>query len=100
MNFKKSYKEKYGYERIITDRNSVLTFAEADMLKLRGEDEYKIDEKALHGTTDARAGRICKKSADKGYGKLRLAAGHGISLHAVYIGCACRLERGILIQTA
>lgn len=45
MNLKKSYKEKYGYERIITDRNSVLTFAEMDMLKLADGKSYEIDEK-------------------------------------------------------
>ena len=34
MDLKKSYTEKYGYERIITARNSVLTYEEIDMLKL------------------------------------------------------------------
>ena len=34
MNLKKSYVEKYGYERVITDRNSPLTYAELDFLML------------------------------------------------------------------
>ncbi len=66
MNLKKSYKEKYGYERIITDRNSVLTFAEADMLKLRGGGEYTIDEKGkefalvvLYGTINVKGEDFC-----------------------------------------
>ena len=45
MNLKKSYTEKYGYERVITDRNSPLAYAEADMLKLRAGTSIKIDEK-------------------------------------------------------
>ncbi len=45
MNLKKSYVEKYGYERIITDRNSTLAFAEMDMLKLANGDSYTVDEK-------------------------------------------------------
>lgn len=45
MDLKKSYVEKYGYERVITDRNSKVAYAEADMLKLRDGGEYKIDEK-------------------------------------------------------
>ena len=44
MNLKKSYKEQYGYERFITDRNSPLTFAEMDMLKLAEDKEYTINE--------------------------------------------------------
>ena len=44
MNLKKSYQEKYGYERVITSRNSPLTFAEMDMLKLKDGQEFVIDE--------------------------------------------------------
>lgn len=44
MNLKKSYQEKYGYERIITDRNSPLTFVEMDMLKLAKDNSFVIDE--------------------------------------------------------
>ena len=32
MNLKKSYVEKYGYERVVTDRNSPLVYAETDTL--------------------------------------------------------------------
>ena len=34
MNLKKTYVEKYGYERVVTDRNSPLTYLELDFLKL------------------------------------------------------------------
>ena len=44
MNLKKSYIEKYGYEKIITDRNSPLAYVEADMLKLADGQSYTIDE--------------------------------------------------------
>lgn len=45
MNLKKTYVEKYGYERVITDRNSVLTFEELDFLKLADGQSYTITEK-------------------------------------------------------
>ena len=32
--YSKIYDEKYGYERVVTDRNSALVYAETDMLKL------------------------------------------------------------------
>lgn len=44
MNLKKSYREQYGYERIITDRNSVLTYAELDFLKLADGQSYTVTE--------------------------------------------------------
>ena len=44
MNLKKSYVEKYGYERVVTDRNSPLVYAETDMLKLADGQSYTIDE--------------------------------------------------------
>ena len=45
MNLKKSYVEKYGYERVTTDRNSPLTYAELDFLKLADGQSYTVDEK-------------------------------------------------------
>ena len=45
MNLRKSYVEKYGYERVITDRNSPLTFTELDFLKLADGQSYTISEK-------------------------------------------------------
>ena len=45
MNLKKGYVEKYGYERVITDRNSILTYAELDFLKLADGQSYTITEK-------------------------------------------------------
>lgn len=44
MNLRKSYHEQYGYERVITSRNSPLTFVEMDMLKLADGNEFTIDE--------------------------------------------------------
>jgi 5-deoxy-glucuronate isomerase len=44
MNLKKSYVEKYGYERVVTDRNSALVYAETDMLKLADGQSYQVDE--------------------------------------------------------
>ena len=45
MNLKKSYVEKYGYERVVTDRNSPLTYTELDFLMLADGQSYTIDEK-------------------------------------------------------
>ncbi len=45
MSLKKSYREQYGYTRVITDRNSPLTFAELDFLKLKDGASYTVDEK-------------------------------------------------------
>ncbi len=44
MNLKKVYTEKYGYERVITSKNSTLYYAECDMLKLADGKSYTIDE--------------------------------------------------------
>ena len=44
MNLIKHYTEKYGYERVVTDRNSTLTYAEMDMLKLRNGESYRVEE--------------------------------------------------------
>lgn len=64
MNLKKTYKEKYGYERVITDRNSILTFAEADMLKLPAGGEYKINEKGKEFALVVLNGTITVKGED------------------------------------
>ena len=45
MNLKKTYVEKYGYERVITDRNSPLTFTELDFLMLADGQSYTVTEK-------------------------------------------------------
>ncbi len=45
MNLKKTYVEKYGYERVVTDRNSPLTYTELDFLKLADGQSYKVTEK-------------------------------------------------------
>ena len=45
MNLKKSYKEQYGYERVVTDRNSPLTYTELDFLKLADGQSYTVMEK-------------------------------------------------------
>lgn len=44
MDLKKSYSEKYGCEKIVTDRNSALAYAELDMLKLAEGEEFSFDE--------------------------------------------------------
>lgn len=44
MNLLKRYSEKYGYEHIVTERNSPLTYEEADMLKLADGKKYTVDE--------------------------------------------------------
>ena len=45
MNLKKSYREKYGYERVTTDRNSPLAYLELDFLKLADGQSYTVTEK-------------------------------------------------------
>ncbi len=44
MNLKKSYKEQYGYTRVVTDRNSPLTFEELDFLMLADGQSYTVHE--------------------------------------------------------
>ena len=44
MNLKKSYKEQYGYTRVVTDRNSPLTFEELDFLKLADGQSITVHE--------------------------------------------------------
>lgn len=44
MDLKKVYTEKYGYERVVTSKNSSLYYAEADMLKLEDGKSYTVDE--------------------------------------------------------
>ena len=44
MNLRKSYKEEYGYVKLVTSRNSPLTYTEMDMLKLQDKQEFVIDE--------------------------------------------------------
>ena len=44
MNLKKVYTEKYGYERVVTSKNSSLYYAETDMLKLADGKSYTVDE--------------------------------------------------------
>ena len=44
MNLKKTYTQKYGYERVITDRNSPLVYAQTDMLVLADGKSYTVDE--------------------------------------------------------
>ena len=45
MNLKKSYSEKYGYERLITERNSPLAYAELDFLYLSEGQRFTVDER-------------------------------------------------------
>lgn len=44
MNLKKSYQEQYGYTRVVTDRNSPLTFEELDFLMLADGQSFTVHE--------------------------------------------------------
>lgn len=44
MSLKKSYVEKYGYEKAVTERNAPLSYAELDFLKLADGQSYTVDE--------------------------------------------------------
>lgn len=44
MNLKKVCTDEYGYQRVVTDRNTSLTYAEADVLKLRENESFTIAE--------------------------------------------------------
>ncbi len=45
MNLKKSYKPQYGYTRVVTDRNSPLTFEELDFLMVKDGESFTVSEK-------------------------------------------------------
>ena len=64
MNLKKTYVEKYGYERVVTDRNSPLTFAELDFLKLRAGDGYTVTEKGKEFVLIVLTGKCSVKGKD------------------------------------
>ena len=66
MNLKKTYVEKYGYERVTTDRNSPLAYAELDFLKLANGQSYTIDERGkefaliiLYGKCSVKGENFC-----------------------------------------
>lgn len=72
MDLKKSYTEKYGYERIITARNSVLTYEEIDMLKLAEGKSCSISEAGkefalmvLSGTCTVKGSGFCFERVGK-----------------------------------
>lgn len=72
MGLKKSYTEKYGYERVITARNSVLTFEEIDMLKLAKGKSFSVSETdkefaliVLGGTCTVKGGTFCFEKVGK-----------------------------------
>ncbi len=44
MDLKKTYREQFGYVRTVTDRNSTLSYAELDFLKLAAGQSYTIEE--------------------------------------------------------
>lgn len=44
MNLKKSYTEKYGYEKVIEKSSSPLMYTEIDMLKLAKGESYQVEE--------------------------------------------------------
>lgn len=88
MNLKKSYHEKYGYERVITSRNSPLTFAEMDMLKLADGQEFVIDEVEKEFVLVVLAGKCDVSSKDFKYEKVgyRKSTMEVIAAESVYVG--------------
>lgn len=87
MNLKKSYVEKYGYERVITNRNSPLCYAETDMLKLRDGTSAKIDEKGKEFALIVLNGSITVTGKDFKFEKVgvRKTVFDGVG-EAVYVG--------------
>lgn len=66
MNLKKVYTPKYGYERIVTSKNSSLYYAEADMLMLADGNIYTVTEPGkefvlvvLYGKCEVRGEGFC-----------------------------------------
>ena len=87
MNLKKSYSEKNGYERIVTDRNSPLAYAEFDMLKLADGESFSFEETGkefalivLYGSCDVTGDNFCFEKIGK---RKSVFEGAG---EAVYIG--------------
>ncbi len=64
MNLKKTYVEEYGYKRIITDRNSPMTYLELDFLKLKAGDSFEINEKNKEFALMILYGKIAVKGND------------------------------------
>ncbi len=64
MNLKKSYKEQYGYTRVVTDRNSPLTYAELDFLFLADGQSYTVTELGKEFTLMVLYGTCSVKGAD------------------------------------
>lgn len=87
MNLKKSYVEKYGYEKVITNRNSPLCYAETDMLKLRDGTSAKIDEKGKEFALIVLNGSITVTGKDFKFEKVgvRKTVFDGVG-EAVYVG--------------
>lgn len=88
MNLKKSYKEEYGYVRVITDRNSPLTYVEMDMLKLREGEEFAIDEvekEFVLVILDGKCDVWGEKFAFKGMG-FRKSSLEVVGAESVYVG--------------
>lgn len=87
MYLKKSYSEKYGRERVITDRNSVLKFEEIDMLKLADGKSHSFCERGkefalivLAGSCEVKGEEFCFKKVGR-----RATPFDGVA-EGVYIG--------------
>lgn len=72
MNLKKSYKEQYGYTRVVTDRNSPLTFEELDFLMLSDGQSFTVHETGkefvliiVRGTCKVEGAGFCFDNAGK-----------------------------------
>ena len=92
MDLKKSYAEKYGYERVITARNSVLAFTEIDMLKLAEGKSVSVSEQGkefalmvLGGTCAVKGSGFCFEKVGR-----RKTPFEGVA-EGVYIGKTLRL---------
>lgn len=64
MNLKKSYAEKYGYEKVITERNSGLAYEELDFLKLACGKSYTGEEKCKETALVIMYGKCTVKAGD------------------------------------
>ncbi len=87
MNLKKSYKEQYGYTRVVTDRNSPLTYEELDFLMLADGQSFTVHERGkefvlmlLYGSCKVESEGFCFEKVGKRKNVFEGAA------DAVYIG--------------
>lgn len=87
MNLKKSYVEKYGYERVITDRNSPLAYLELDFLKLADGQSHTVYESGKEFALIVIYGKCLVKAGEYSFDSVgRRANAFEGPAEAVYIG--------------